>query len=238
MSGHRPARKARAVGINHVALEVGDMDEALAFYGRFLEFEIASRSESAAFIYFGDQFINFSKGRRQAPDDDRRLGIAVDDKELVRRTLAEMGVKLLGGGSSISRTRGATGSRSPPARTSGSRRPTTSFAAWGSGACGRPGRPSRSSAGRACRRPDRRVHRPDRRRRPRRRRHAWPPGPERAARRPEYGPPGTAAPPSAATSSLPRAASARGRERNAARPGPAKTRAGSCAEGRAGCPSC
>ncbi len=97
VTGNRPVRKARAVGINHVALEVGDVDEALAFYGGFLEFEVARRSESAAFIYFGDQFINFSRGRRQAPDDGRRLGIAVDDKELARRTLEEMGVKLLGG---------------------------------------------------------------------------------------------------------------------------------------------
>ena len=97
MSSNRPAPKARAVGINHVALEVGDIDEALAFYGGFLEFEIRSRSENAAFIYFGDQFINFSRGRRQGPDDGRHFGIAVDDKELVRRTLAEMGVELLGG---------------------------------------------------------------------------------------------------------------------------------------------
>ena len=91
------ARKARAVGINHIALEVGDIDEALDFYGSFLEFDIQSRSENAAFIYFGDQFINFSRGRRQGPDDDRHFGIAVDDKELVRRTLAEMGVELLDG---------------------------------------------------------------------------------------------------------------------------------------------
>ena len=92
-----PPSKARAVGINHIALEVGDIDEALDFYGRFLEFDIARRSENAAFIYFGDQFINFSRGRRQGPDDDRHFGIAVDDKELVRRTLAEMGVELLDG---------------------------------------------------------------------------------------------------------------------------------------------
>ena len=90
-------RKARAVGINHVALEVGDIDEALAFYGGFLDFEIARRSESAAFIYFGDQFINFSRGRRQGPDDNRHFGIAVDDKELARRTLEEMGVEILDG---------------------------------------------------------------------------------------------------------------------------------------------
>ena len=97
MSSNRPAPKARAVGINHVALEVGDIDEALAFYGGFLDFEIARRSENAAFIYFGDQFINFSRGRMQGPDDNRHFGIAVDDKDLVRRTLAEMGVELLDG---------------------------------------------------------------------------------------------------------------------------------------------
>ncbi|MCY4348339.1 MAG: VOC family protein [Thiotrichales bacterium] len=93
----KAAPRARAVGINHIALEVGDIDEALDFYGRFLEFEISARSEEAAFIYFGDQFINFSRGRRQGPDDNRHFGIAVDDKELVRRTLAEMGVELLDG---------------------------------------------------------------------------------------------------------------------------------------------
>ena len=92
-----PAPRARAVGINHIALEVGDIDEALDFYGSFLEFEITRRSEDAAFIYFGDQFINFSRGRRQGPDDDRHFGIAVDDKDLVRRRLAEMGVELLDG---------------------------------------------------------------------------------------------------------------------------------------------
>ena len=91
------APKARAVGINHVALEVGDIDVALEFYGSFLEFEIARRSEDAAFIYFGDQFINFSRGRRQGPDDNRHFGIAVDDKALVRRRLAELGVELLDG---------------------------------------------------------------------------------------------------------------------------------------------
>ena len=91
------APKARAVGINHIALEVGDIDEALDFYGGFLEFEITRRNEDAAFIYFGDQFINFSRGRRQGPDDGRHFGIAVDDKELVRRRLAEMGVELLDG---------------------------------------------------------------------------------------------------------------------------------------------
>ena len=89
--------KATAIGINHVALEVGNIAEALAFYGSFLNFTITSQSEDAAFIYFGDQFINFAKGRTQAPDEKRHFGIAVDDKELVRDTLIEMDVVLLGG---------------------------------------------------------------------------------------------------------------------------------------------
>lgn len=95
MSKELNDRKARAVGINHVALEVGDIDEALAFYGAFLDFEIESKSETLAFVYFGDQFINFTKGRNQGPDERRHFGIAVDDKDLVRRTLEAMGVELL-----------------------------------------------------------------------------------------------------------------------------------------------
>jgi len=89
--------KATAIGINHIALEVGNIAEALAFYGSFLNFTITSQSEDAAFIYFGDQFINFSKGRTQTPDEKRHFGIAVDDKELVRNTLTKMDVALLGG---------------------------------------------------------------------------------------------------------------------------------------------
>ena len=89
--------KATAIGINHLALEVGNIAEALAFYGSFLNFTITSQTEDAAFIYFGDQFINFAKGRTQTPDDKRHFGIAVDDKELVRNTLINMDVTLLNG---------------------------------------------------------------------------------------------------------------------------------------------
>ena len=89
--------KATAIGINHIALEVDDITEALPFYGRFLNFKITSQTENAAFIYFGDQFINFAKGRSQNPDERRHFGIAVDDKELVRNTLIDMGVTLLEG---------------------------------------------------------------------------------------------------------------------------------------------
>ena len=88
-------RKAKAVGINHVALEVGNIEEALEFYGRFLDFELHRKSEDAAFIYFDDQFINFAKGREQGPDNRRHFGIAVDDKELFPETLAQMGDELL-----------------------------------------------------------------------------------------------------------------------------------------------
>ena len=91
------APTARALGINHVALEVGDIAEALAFYGSLVEFEVHRQSESAAFVYFGDQFINFSKGRSQAQDASRHFGLVVDDKEAVRERLAEIDVEVLPG---------------------------------------------------------------------------------------------------------------------------------------------
>ena len=90
-------KKARAVGFNHVALEVGDIDEALAFYGRLFEFELRSKSETSAFIDLGDQFLALQKGRRQAPDDERHFGLVVDDKEAVRQALAVAGIEPLPG---------------------------------------------------------------------------------------------------------------------------------------------
>ncbi len=90
-------RKARAIGINHIALEVGDIDEALEFYGRLFDFELRGRSDEMAFIDLGDQFLNFSKGRRQAPDDERHFGFVVDDRQPVLDALDEMGIDLLPG---------------------------------------------------------------------------------------------------------------------------------------------
>ena len=90
-------KKARAIGFNHVALEVGDIDEALAFYGRLFEFELRGRSKTSAFIDLGDQFLALQKGRTQPADDGRHFGLVVDDKEAVRRTLAEAGVDTLPG---------------------------------------------------------------------------------------------------------------------------------------------
>ena len=91
------SRKARAVGFNHVALEVGDIDEALAFYGRLFEFELRGRSDTDAFIDLGDQFIALQKGRRQPPDDGRHFGLVVDDKNAVRKALADAGIATLPG---------------------------------------------------------------------------------------------------------------------------------------------
>jgi lactoylglutathione lyase len=91
------ADKARLVGINHVALEVGDIDQALAFYGRLFEFSLRGRSASMAFIDMGDQFIALSTGRTQAKDEDRHFGLVVDDRAPLRQALADMGAEVLPG---------------------------------------------------------------------------------------------------------------------------------------------
>jgi lactoylglutathione lyase len=91
------ARKAHAVGFNHVAIEVGDIDEALAFYGRLVEFKLRGKSKDSAFIDLGDQFLALQKGRRQPADDGRHFGLVVDDKEAVRAALAAAGVESLPG---------------------------------------------------------------------------------------------------------------------------------------------
>ena len=88
-------RKARMVGVNHVVLEVGDLDEALDFYGRIFDVRVRRRGETNAFVDMGDQFIQFSLGKEQGPDDKRHFGLVVDDREPVRRALEKMGVELI-----------------------------------------------------------------------------------------------------------------------------------------------
>ena len=90
-------KKAHVVGFNHVALEVHDIEAALAFYGRLFDFELRSKSDSMAFIDLGDQFIALQKGRTQSPDDGRHLGLVVDNKEAVREALAAAGIETLSG---------------------------------------------------------------------------------------------------------------------------------------------
>src|ERR1700681_4431648 len=96
--GHMPeSGKSRIVGVNHIALEVGDIEEALAFYGRLFTFELRGKSESMAFIDLGDQFIALQKGRKQPPDDGRHFGLVVENKEAARRALDAAGVTPLDG---------------------------------------------------------------------------------------------------------------------------------------------
>ncbi len=89
--------KAKLVGFNHVAVEVGDVEEALEFYGRIFGFELRGRGRGMAFVDAGDQFLAISEGRTQPPDEHRHVGVVVDDKRAVRRALREAGVELLPG---------------------------------------------------------------------------------------------------------------------------------------------
>ena len=86
---------ARLVGINHVALEVEDIDEALSWYGRFFELELRGRiGAQMAFIDMGDQFIAIARDDRGHIDRERHFGLVVDDKAAVRRALEEADVEL------------------------------------------------------------------------------------------------------------------------------------------------
>jgi catechol 2,3-dioxygenase-like lactoylglutathione lyase family enzyme len=84
----------RLVGINHVALEVGSVDEALEFYGRIFDVELRGRAGRMAFIDMGDQFIALAEGRTQPPDRARHFGLVVDDKEATRQALIDAGVEI------------------------------------------------------------------------------------------------------------------------------------------------
>lgn len=87
---------ARLVGINHVALEVGDVDAALDWYGRIFGFELRGRAGAdMAFVDMGDQFLALSAPRRQPADDGRHFGLVVDDKEAVRRALHDAGAEIV-----------------------------------------------------------------------------------------------------------------------------------------------
>jgi lactoylglutathione lyase len=84
----------RLVGINHVALEVGDVEEALEWYGRIFDFELRGRAPGMAFIDIGDQFIALSEGRTQPPDSHRHFGLVVDDTDATRAALEAAGVEI------------------------------------------------------------------------------------------------------------------------------------------------
>jgi len=86
-------KKARALGINHVVLEVGDLDAALEFYGAIFDFKLRGKSDHNAFIDLGDQFVQLSLGKTQGPDDKRHFGFVVDNREPVRSALEKLGIK-------------------------------------------------------------------------------------------------------------------------------------------------
>jgi catechol 2,3-dioxygenase-like lactoylglutathione lyase family enzyme len=86
-------KKARPLGINHVVLEVDDLDKALEFYGALFDFTLRGRGEHNVFIDLGDQFIQLTRGKTQVPDTKRHFGLVVDDRELVRRAMERAGIK-------------------------------------------------------------------------------------------------------------------------------------------------
>jgi predicted enzyme related to lactoylglutathione lyase len=88
-------RTARLIGVNHVALEVGDLEAALALYARLFTFELRGRMQDAAFVDMGDQFIALMEGRRQAPDDERHFGLVVDDVAAVRAAVEREGLEIV-----------------------------------------------------------------------------------------------------------------------------------------------
>jgi catechol 2,3-dioxygenase-like lactoylglutathione lyase family enzyme len=87
-------QRSRLVGINHIALEVGDLEEALAFYGSIFDIQLRGRHPGMAFVDMGDQFIAFSAGRTDRPDGARHFGLVVDDKEAVRAALERAGAAI------------------------------------------------------------------------------------------------------------------------------------------------
>ncbi len=123
----------RLIGINHVALEVGDIDEALAWYGRLFEVRAARpRRTRMAFIDMGDQFIALSAGRTQPPDGARHFGLVVDDKEAVRAALQRESVAVQSSGSCDFTDPWGNNSRSSTTGRSSSRRRPRSLRGWAS----------------------------------------------------------------------------------------------------------
>jgi len=90
-------QRPRLVGINHVALEVGDLEAALEFYAKVFRFELRGRVPGMAFIDIGDQFIALAEVRSQASDDSRHFGLVVDDLEAARAALEQAGAEILPG---------------------------------------------------------------------------------------------------------------------------------------------
>jgi catechol 2,3-dioxygenase-like lactoylglutathione lyase family enzyme len=92
-----PSDPPRLIGINHVALEVGDIDEALAFYGKIFRFTLRGRDKGQAFIDMGDQFLALMETREPHQDRHRHFGIVVDDRARVRDLAQAAGARMVEG---------------------------------------------------------------------------------------------------------------------------------------------
>jgi predicted enzyme related to lactoylglutathione lyase len=88
------SEKPRLVGFNHVAIEVGDIQEALDFYGKLFAFELRSREPGMAFIDLGDQFLALQETPEPSPTGGRHFGLVVEDKEAARRRIVEAGIAI------------------------------------------------------------------------------------------------------------------------------------------------
>ena len=91
------AKKPRLVGINHIALEVGNIEEALDFYGKIFNFTLRGKRPGNAFIELGDQFINLMETSTPHEDHRRHFGLVVDDRSSVRARVEAAGGSLLPG---------------------------------------------------------------------------------------------------------------------------------------------
>jgi catechol 2,3-dioxygenase-like lactoylglutathione lyase family enzyme len=91
--------KPRLIGINHVALEVGDIDAALEWYGKIFEFSLRGRSARSAFIDMGDQSINFAHvpGLKANGVERRHIGFVVDDRSSVKARAEAAGATMVEG---------------------------------------------------------------------------------------------------------------------------------------------
>ena len=89
------AEKARLIGINHIALEVGDIEEALDLYGRVFSFNLRGRAPRMAFVDMGDQFLALSEPRSQPADDHRHFGLVVDDVSAAREAARREGLAIV-----------------------------------------------------------------------------------------------------------------------------------------------
>jgi len=87
-------KKPRLVGFNHVAIEVGDIDEALAFYSQLFTFELRSREPGMAFIDLGDQFLALQETPDPSPTGGRHFGLVVEDKQAARAAILDAGVHI------------------------------------------------------------------------------------------------------------------------------------------------